>query len=275
MSVTAAEQSLAHASSDPLSLVRRAQAALAWSGSNFLVGLRGYAELMETLDAAHDLDALLRVGDPASPPVRLLRALNGSATGLRVTRVAHVPSPWRWTRLVEGAAEITGVALRQQAYSDVVAALGPAGVTFRVLPDDTPTDALLAIASELGSAVVDVEELPDPALVVPGYLDDAEALSYGLVSRERPSAVDVVWLSMAADHEAAGTLMSALQQVSDLGIDLDFLHSDPLSPGHHDFYIGFRADAARLAALQQRLAAVHFSSRVLASFSEPSRDLPS
>ena len=53
---------------------------------------------------------------------------------------------------------------------------------------------------------------------------------------------------------------------SSLGLDLDFLHSDPLGPGQHDFYLGFRAGTTRLAELQAGLAEVHFSSRVLASF---------
>ncbi len=260
------QHSLAHASIDPLSLVVRAQGALGWSGSDFVVGLRGRAELMETLDAAHDLDGLIRVGDPTSPPLRLLRALNASATGLRVTRVAAVPAPWRWARTVEGGTEITGVALRQQAYSDVVSAIGGAGVTFRVLPDHTTSADLLATAAELGSAILDVDEVPDPALVVRGFLDDAPDLAYGLVSRETPTPVDAAWLSMTPARESAGTLMTALQQVSDLGIDLDFLHSDPVGEGRHDFYVGFRADAEALAALQERLAEVHFASRVLAAY---------
>lgn len=264
------EPSLAHPSTDPPSLVARALAALGWSGSDFLVGLRGYAELMATLEAAHDLEGLVRVGDPASPPVRLLRALNASATGLRVVRAATVPSPWRWTRTGTGDAELTGCALRQQTYSDVVAALGSAGVTFRVLPDTTTTDELYDLAGTLGSAVVDVDELRDPERVVTGHLDALPPLAYGLVSRAEPEVVDAVWLSMAAAHEAAGTLMVALQQVADLGIDLQFLHSDPHHDAHgegrHDFYVGFRADAGRVAELQERLRAVAFTSRVLAAF---------
>ncbi len=264
------QASLAHASTDPPSLVSRARAALGWAGSDFLVGLRGYPELMATLEAAHDLEGLVRVGDPSSPPVRLLRALNASATGLRVVRVADVPSPWRWTRTGPGDAELTGCALRQQTYSDVVAALGTAGVTFRVLPDATSTDELYDLAGALGSAVVDVDELRDPERVVDGHLADLPPLSYGLVSRAEPLQVDGVWLSMAADHEASGTLMMALQQVADLGIDLQFLHSDPHhdadGAGRHDFYVGFRTDAGRVAELQERLRSVSFTSRVLAAF---------
>ncbi len=266
----AIEPSLAHASTDPPSLVVRARAALGWSGSDFLVGLRGYRELMATLEAAHDLEGLVRVGDPTSPPVRLLRALNASATGLRVVRVATVPSPWRWTRTGPGDAELTGCALRQQTYSDVVTALGSAGVTFRVLPDTTRTDELYDLAGTLGSAVVDVDELRDAERVVPGHLDDLPPLAYGLVTRAEPERVDGVWLSMAADHEASGTLVVALQQVADLGIDLQFLHSDPHhdadGAGRHDFYIGFRADPGQVAELQERLRSVAFTSRVVAAF---------
>ena len=261
--------SLAHPSTDPATLVGRVRAALGWEGSDFIVGLQGYDELMATLEAALDLEGLLRIGDETSPPVRLLRALNASATGLRVTRVASVPAPWRWTRVGDGPAEIAGVALRQQTYADVVGALGRAGVTFRVLPNDTPIDELLAVARPLGSAVVDVDEVADEGLVVSGFLDDALQLTYGLVSREAPAAVDCVWLSMAAEREAAGTLMVALQQFSDLGTNLDFLHSDPLRQDRHDrhdFYVGFHSDDARVVELQARLTSVGFHSRVLASF---------
>ncbi len=76
----------------------------------------------------------------------------------------------------------------------------------------------------------------------------------------------MVWLSMRAPRESAGTLMQALEQVSALGLNLDFLHSDPREPDHHDFFLGFRSGADSLAALQSALAGVHFNSRVLASF---------
>jgi hypothetical protein len=267
-------RSLAHPSTDPPALVQRARAALGWQGSDFLVSLQGYDELMDTLEVAVDLDALVRIGDPTSPPLRLLRAINASVTGLRVTRMTTLPSPWRWVRLGEGAADLSGVALRQQAYADVVGALGRAGLTFRVLADDTPVDEVLAVGRALGSAVVDVDEVaaaPD-AQLVEGYLDDQDGLTYGLVSREdRQGAddVDVVWLSMRAPRESAGTLMQALEQFSSLGLNLDFLHSDPREPEHHDFFLGFRSGADNLTALQAALEKVHFSSRVLASFALP------
>ena len=58
--------------------------------------------------------------------------------------------------------------------------------------------------------------------------------------------------------------------MADLGIDLQFLHSDPHhdadGAGRHDFYVGFRTDAGRVADLQTRLRAVSFTSRVLAAF---------
>ncbi|MGA8847761.1 MAG: hypothetical protein WB471_14195 [Nocardioides sp.] len=265
-------RSLAHPSTDPPSLVARARAALAWEGSDFLVSLQGYEELMDTLEVAGDLDALVRIGDPTSPPLGLLRAINSSQIGLRVTRMASVAAPWRWVRVGEGTAELAGVALRQQAYADVVGALGRAGLTFRVLADDTPVEEVLATGRALGSAVIDVDELvaaPD-AVAVEGYLDHQDGLVYGLVSREqRPSEakdIDVVWLSMRAPRESAGTLMQALEQISTLGLNLDFLHSDPREPEHHDFFLGFRSGSDSLAALQGALADVHFTSRVLASF---------
>ncbi|CAN5228062.1 hypothetical protein BH09ACT12_BH09ACT12_04340 [soil metagenome] len=266
--------SLAHPSTDPPTLVARARAALGWEGSDFLVGLQGYAELIATLEVAVDLDALVRIGDPTSPPLRLLRAINASASGLRVTRMTTLPSPWRWVRMGQGAAELSGVALRQQTYADVVGALGRAGLTFRVLADDTPVEEVLAIGRELGSAVVDVDEVSvaGDAQPVQGYLDDQDGLTYGLVSREdrqKTGAVDVVWLSMRAPRESAGTLMQALEQFSSLGLNLDFLHSDPREPDCHDFYLGFRSGADNLVALQAALAEVHFSSRVLASFVLP------
>ena len=267
-------RSLAHPSTDPPTLVARARAALAWEGSDFLVSLQGYDELMGTLEVAADLDALVRIGNPTSPPLRLLRAINSSQIGLRVTRMASVPAPWRWVRVGEGTAELSGVALRQQAYADVVGVLGRAGLTFRVLADDTPVEEVLAIGRALGSAVVDVDEVaaaPD-AVAVEGYLDQQDGLAYGLVSREEPRVaeadadIDVVWLSMRAPRESAGTLMQALEQVNSLGLNLDFLHSDPREPEHHDFFLGFRSGADSLAALQAALAEAHFTSRVLASF---------
>jgi hypothetical protein len=268
-------RSLAHPSTDPPTLVARARAALGWEGSEFYVGLQGYDELMATLEVAADLDALVRIGDPTSPPLRLLRAINASATGLRVTRTTTLASPWRWVRLGEGTAELAGVALRQQAYADVVGALGRAGVTFRVLADDTPVEELIDLGRVLGSAVLDVDEVagaPD-AEPVTGHLDEQEPLTYGLVSRElrRPAdgPADVVWLSLRAPRESVGTLMQALEQVSALGLNLDFLHSDPREPDRHDFYLGFRSGADNLSTLQDALAAVHFSSRVLASFALP------
>ncbi len=267
-------RSLGHPSTDPPTLVARARQALGWQGSDFLVSLQGYGELMDTLEVASDLDALVRIGDPTSPPLRLLRAINASTTGLRVTRVASVPAPWRWVRVGEGNAELAGVALRQQAYADVVGALGRAGLTFRVLADDTPVEEVLAIGRALGSVVVDIDEVAAAAdaVAVQGYLDDQEPLSYGLVSRERRQDVgdvDVVWLSLWAPAESAGTLMAALEQFSGLGLNLDFLHSDPREPDQHDFYLGFRSGADNVSSLQAALAEVHFSSRVLASFVLP------
>ncbi|WP_340539892.1 hypothetical protein [Nocardioides sp. GXZ039] len=259
--------SLAHPSIDPPTLVERARRALEWNGSDFLVGLQGYPELMATLEVASDVEGLVRIGDPTSPPVRLLRALNASAVGLHIGRVARLPAPWRWCRLGEGSAEIAGVALRQQTYADVVGALGRAGVSFRVLPDDTGTEELLAIGRGLGSAVLDVDEVPDDATDVPGYLDDQAELTYGLVTRNpAPTGSGVVWWSMSPEHEAAGTLMVALERFSALGLDLDFLHSDPLGPGRHDFYLGFRTGTDRVGDLREALSEVGFASRVLAAF---------
>ncbi|QCW49830.1 hypothetical protein FE634_04315 [Nocardioides dongxiaopingii] len=260
--------SLAHPSVDPPTLIDRTRQALGWSGSEFLVGLRGYDELMETLEVASDVEGLARIGDPTSPPVRLLRALNASGAGLSVGRVATLDAPWRWARIGEGTAEITGVALRQQAYADVVGALGRAGVSFRVLPDDTTTEALLDLGRTLGSAVLDVDEVPADAVLVPGYLDDQPPLTYGLLTRRAPELAEdvVVWLSMQPERESAGTLMAALQRFSDLGLNLDFLHSDPLGPDVHSFYLGFRTDPARVDDLQASLREGGFTSRVLAAF---------
>ena len=262
-------RSLAHPSTDPTSLIARARAALGWEGSDFVVGLQGFGELMSTLEVATDLEGLCRIGDPTSAPLRLLRALNAAHPALRVTRVATVPSPWRWTRLGGGAGDAESVALRQQTYSDVVGSLGRAGVAFRVLPNETTTEEILRIGHELGSAVVDVDELEPDAILILGFIEQQDPVSYGLLSRERTehdADQGAVWLSIAAEREAAGTLMVALERFSSLGLNLDFLHSDPLGPGQHDFYLGFRAGTTRLAELQAALAEVHFTSRVLASF---------
>jgi hypothetical protein len=271
MSLLPITRSLAHASTDPPTLVARVRTALGWSGSDFLVGLEGYDELMATLDVAHDVEGLVRIGDPTSPPLRLLRAINSLDPDLRLTRVATVASPWRWTRLGGGAGDAQAVALRQQTYSDVVGAIGRAGVGFRVVPDDTTTEDLLAAGQEAGSAVVDVDELRGDDILIVGFLEHQPPISYGLLSRpgaEPPASgsVDAAWLTMTPERESAGTLMVALQQFSDLGVDLDFLHSDPQGSGLHDFHVGFRAGADRLADLQAALTGVGFSSRVLAAF---------
>ena len=264
-------RSLAHPSTDPPTLVARVRAALGWSGSDFLVGLQGYDELMSTLDVAHDLEGLVRVGDPTSPPLRLLHALNALDPEIRLSTVVTLPSPWRWTRLGGGAGDAQAVALRQQSYLDVVGAMGRAGVAFRVVPDDASTDELLAAGQEAGSAVVDVDELrPDDVLIV-GFLEQQPPLSYGLLARGAATdqAVEAAWLSMTPERETTGTLMVALERFSALGVDLDFLHSDPHGPGLHDFHVGFRAGADRLADLQAALSEVGFSSRVLAAFAPP------
>ncbi|WP_139984241.1 hypothetical protein [Nocardioides litoris] len=270
MSVLPLTRSLAHPSTDPPTLVARVREALGWSGSDFLIGLQGYPELMATLDVAHDVEGLVRVGDPTSPPLRLLRGLNALDPGLRLTRVTSVPSPWRWTRLGGGAGDAQAVALRQQAYSDVVAVMGRAGVGFSVMPDDTSTEDLLAAGLELGSAIVDVDELSGTDVLIVGFLEDLPPLHYGLLARGSavPEEVGAAWLTIRPDREQAGTLMVALERFSDLGVDLDFLHSDPQGPGGgtHDFHVGFRAGADRLEDLQAALAGVGFGSRVLAAF---------
>lgn len=271
MTVLPITRSLAHPSIDPPTLVARAQQALGWNGSDFLVGLEGYDELMATLDVATDLEGLVRIGDPTSPPLRLLRALSRLDPELRLTRIASLPSPWRWTRLGGGIDDAVAVALRQQAYSDVVEAMGRAGVGFRVLPDDTTTEDLLAHGHEVGSAIVDVDELRGDDILIIGFLERQPALTYGLLSRATTPAdatVTAAWLTITPESESAGTLMVALERFSALGVDLDFLHSDPHSvrPGHHDFHVGFRAGAERLDELEAALAEVGFSSRVLAAF---------
>ncbi len=211
--------SLAHPSTDPITLIARAQRALGWQGSDFLVGLQSYDELMATLQVATDLEGLVRIGDPTSPPLRLLRALNAAHPDLRLSRVTSLDSPWRWTRLGGGSGDASGVALRQQTYSDVVGELGRAGVAFRVLPNDTTTEEILRIGREIGSAVVDVDELEPDGILIIGFLETLEPITYGLLSREHvdPGADAVVWLSISAEHEAAGTLMTALEQFSALG----------------------------------------------------------
>lgn len=269
MTVLPLTRSLAHPSTDPPSLVGRVRRALGWSGSDFLVGLQGYDELMATLDVAHDLEGLVRIGDPTSPPLRLLRALNALDPEIRLARVVQVPSPWRWTRLGGGLGDAQAVALRQQAYSDVVGAMGRAGVDFSVMPDATSTDDLLAAGQELGSAIVDVDELRGDDILIVGYLEDQPPLSYGLLSRGADASAteaSSVWLSMRAERESAGTLMTALERFSALGVDLDFLHSDPQGPGRHDFHVGFRSGAERLGELLDELAGVGFRCRVLAAF---------
>lgn len=270
MTVLPITRSLAHPSTDPPTLVARAQVALGWSGSDFLVGLQGYDELMATLDVATDIEGLVRIGDPSSPPLRLLRALSRLDPDLRLTRIASVPSPWRWTRLGGGLGDAQAVALRQQAYSDVVEAMATAGVAFRVVPDDTSTDDLLAAGLVAGSAIVDVDELRGDDILIVGFLEQQPALTYGLLSRGAgsDSEATAAWLTITPERESAGTLMVALEKFSELGVDLDFLHSDPQSvrPGHHDFHVGFRAGAERLDELQAALAGVGFSSRVLAAF---------
>ncbi|GAA5147075.1 hypothetical protein GCM10023340_18930 [Nocardioides marinquilinus] len=284
MTVSVLPRSLAHPGVDPPSLVDRARAALGWQGSDFLVGLQGYDELMATLAVAADVEGLVRVPDPASPPVRLLRALAApasAAVGLRVSRVAAVPAPWRWTRVGGGSAEIAGVALRQQTYADVVETMGRAGVSFRVVPDRATTDELVALGRDLGSAVLDAGEVDDETLVVPGWLDELGPVGYGLISRDgglgtSETTDDMVWLSLRARQETAGTLVVALEQVAAMGIDLDFLHSDPHAAsahsGRHDFYVGFVAPGARVHALREALTGVGFSSRVLAAFAPPAAD---
>lgn len=268
MSLLPMTRSLAHPSTDPPTLIARVRAALGWNGSDFLVGLQGYDELMATIDVAHDVEGLVRVGDPTSPPLRLLRAINAVDPELRLARVVTVPCPWRWTRLGGGTGDAQAVALRQQAYSDVVGAMGRAGVAFRVMPDDTTTEELLAAGQEAGSAVVDVDELrPDDVLIV-GFLEQQPPLSYGLLARAGDQPVTAAWLSMTPERESAGTLMVALERINALGIDLDFLHSDPHGAGLHDFHVGFRSDAQRLDELQAALAEVGFSSRVLAAFAQ-------
>lgn len=265
--------SLAHPSTDPITLISRAQRALGWQGSDFLVGLQSHDELMATLQVATDLEGLVRIGDPTSPPLRLLRSLNAAHPDLRLNRVTSLDSPWRWTRLGGGAGDASGVALRQQTYSDVVGALGRAGVAFRVLPNDTTTEEILRIGHEVGSAVVDVDELEADGILIVGFLESLEPITYGLLSRahDDPAADAVVWLSISAEREAAGTLVTALEQFSRSGINLDFLHSDALAPGQHDFFLGFRSDPARIGDLQLALAGVGFSSRVLAAFARERR----
>lgn len=269
MTVLPLTRSLAHPSTDPPTLVDRARRALGWNGSDFLVGLQGYDELMATLDVAHDLEGLVRIGDPTSPPLRLLRALNALDPEIRLARVVSVPSPWRWTRLGGGTGDAQAVALRQQAYSDVVGAMGRAGVAFSVMPDDTTTEDLLAAGQELGSAVVDVDELRGDDILIVGFLEELGPLSYGLLSRASDAEVGAagsVWLSMRPERESAGTLMTALERFSALGVDLDFLHSDPQGAGRHDFHVGFRSGAERLDELRGELSGLGFRCRVLAAF---------
>lgn len=262
------ERSLAHPSTDPAPLVLRARDALGWEGSDFLVGLDGYDELIATLDVAADLEGMVRIGDPTSPPLALLRALAAAHPDVRLTRVATVPSPWRWTRLGGGSGDAEAVALRQQTYSDVVGAMGRAGVAFRVLPDHTTREELYAVGRELGSAVVDVDELAPDDILITGFLDQQPGVTYGLLARRFDAGADpsVVWLTLSVGHEASGTLVKALERFRDLGVDLDFLHSDPLAPGRHVFYVGFRADPTRVPEVQEALAVVGFGSRVLATF---------
>ncbi|WP_232679768.1 hypothetical protein [Nocardioides sp. R-C-SC26] len=269
--VATLERSIAHPSTDPPSLIARVLGDLAWQGSAFRVGLAGYDELMATLKVATDLEGIARIGDPTSPPIRLLRALANAHPDLQLVQVTSVANPWRWTRLGGGSGDAQAVALRQQTYSDVVEVLGTAGVDFRVLPNSATTAEVYAAGREAGSAVVDVDELDPAGVLIVGYLEDLGDVTYGLLSRRHvsagePSGERVTWLAMAAEHEAAGTLMTALERFSALGLDLDFLHSDRLEPGRHDFYLGFRAEAARVDDLRGALTGVGFSSRVLASF---------
>ncbi len=246
--------------------VKRAAQALAWQGSEFLVGIADVESLVATLATVGDLDGVVRIGSVRQPRIELLRALYSSDARVLVERVALLPTPWAWRHVGDGA--VTGIAIRSRAYWDIHEFVARRGLACRLLPDAATSAELLTAGLEVGSVVADVDEaIEGDSLVDPAEL--SAVVCCGLLKREIHPESDYFWLALTAQRERPGVLSVALSALAEIGVNLDFLHSDDLGDQRHAFYLGFSGGIDDLRHIVAALTDLGFDSRVLAGFVEP------
>lgn len=265
MSLTAAPRTLAYEAIHSPRAVQRGARALEWRGTEFMVSMPDLDTLISTMDSVPDLDGAVRIGAIKRPRTELLRALYDSRGTTMVTRVASIPSPWIWRRTNDGV--VTGIVVRQHAFWDVHEFTTGQGLAVRVVPSTATTEEVLLAGREIGSVVVDVDE-PVTGEVLAGPEDLGSTVTVGLLERSVSPDVTYFWLALRPAQERPGVLADALTRLAQVGIDLDFLHSDDLPDGRHCFYVGFRSTPDGVASLQEVLEGIGMRVMVLGAFRE-------
>lgn len=265
MTVSTAPRTLAYEAIHSPKAVQRGATALGWQGTEFLVSMPDLDSLISTMDTVPDLDGAVRIGAIKRPRTELLRALYDSRGTTMVTRVATIPSPWVWRRTNDGV--VTGIVVRQHAFWDVHEFVNGQGLAVRVVPSSATTDEVLLAAREIGSVVVDVDE-PVPGELLGDREELGATISIGLLERRVSADATYFWLSLLPQRERPGVLADALTRLAEVGIDLDFLHSDDLDEGRHCFYVGFRSTPEGVTRLQGVLEDIGMRVRVLGAFAE-------
>lgn len=237
--------------------------------SRELLDLGTTAETLATVASIDDLAAVVHLGHPEQPSPALEEALLAGASSLIVTSAVAVPAQWVWV----APRDATGgqVVIDEAGMRDCRELLRTMGVSPRLVPTRTSLDERAAIAGPTGSLVVERTRVPAGWVEQPGSerLGEHRPLWYGLLEARdawpRFSGPAQVWLAFGPYDEYRGSLQRTLAVLSDAGIDLQHLRSNPSSLGPHVFFTSFRCpDVGVLDALVTELDARGVAHRTLA-----------
>lgn len=233
-----------------------------------LLDLGAMTAALATVSRIEGLRGVMHVGHPAAPDHDLERALLASSASLRVTAVEAVASRWVW---VARGTELDGhVVVDEAGMRDCRHQLRTLGASPHLVPARTPLAERVALAGEHGSLVVERDHVPDGFTEVAGSsaLSERAPLWYGLVEPvPEPADFDApaqVWLAFGPRDDHKGSLKLTLSLVSEAGIDLQHLRSQPSADGPHVFFASFSVPtSAPLRALKAELSERGVAHRVL------------
>jgi len=215
-----------------------------------LLDLGGVTDTLATVAVIGDLSAVVHLGHPEQPAPLLEEALLSGDASLMLTDAVAIPTQWAWVGLPDVAAPhraTSGVVVLDEAgLRDCREALRPTGASLRLVPARTSVNERIALAGSDGSLVIERSRVPASLVELPSSrrLADLGPSWYGLLeSRERrPDFAEAaeVWLAFGPGTEHRGSLRETLGVLSDAGLDLQHLRSQPTPNAPHHFFAAFQ-----------------------------------
>jgi|GEM_PF-853109 len=220
-----------------------------------LLDLGGVTDTLATVAVIGDLSAVVHLGHPEQPAPALEEALLSGDPALMLTDAVAVPTEWAWVGLPDAAPHraTSGVVVLDEAgLRDCREALRPTGASLRLVSARTSVDERLALAGPDGSVVVERSRVPSSLVELPSSRRLAELgpIWYGLLEArgQRPDFTESaeVWLAFGPGTDHRGSLRETLGVLSDAGLDLQHLRSQPTPDGPHHFFAAFRCRSAQV-----------------------------